>query len=306
MLVEKNKHTLDLNTIHILITGLIHLTRVFVMKPLKNRRHSTAAYALLLATSPAWAQVKDPSARPGATPEPPPDEPTAPSTRSKERPSQLGLTTGKTPLSIDSVTLDPADSKKVRSCSMPKVKVTPKKPEQEVLSLAFNPRSKHVIKLNFDISQFQASEKERVLALLYSRCLVDKPQIQTPMSKKKLSLNTNDLETLATYSIPKAQSVPSPNRVGESGSSAIQMSFTIDLELEKLRQQVEAGNDTFYFQAALIDKSDFEQKKFGLMALSQVEAIHVTPGMCLTNDKYVSQFQKPNTGCTQIKQTKDK
>jgi len=273
------------------------------MKPLKNRRHSTAAYALLLATSPAWGKEGPGIVPSGDTSQPPADEPTAPSTRKKEAPLQSNLPTGKTALGIDSIELDPADKRKVRQCSMPKVKVTPKQPEQKVLSLAFNPRNKYEIKLNFDISQFSASKKERVLALLYSRCLVDKPQIQTPMSKKKLLLNTNDLETLATYSLPSAESVP-PNGVDENGSSAIQMSFTINLELDKLRQQVEAGFDTFYFQAALMDKSDFEQKKFGLMALSQVEAIHVTQGACLANDKYTSQFQEPNTACTQIKQVK--
>jgi hypothetical protein len=271
------------------------------MKPLKNRRHSTAAYALLLATSPAWGSPKTPSeAPPESTPEPA-DSTTAPSTRSK--PSQP-LTAGKTSLNIDSITLDPADSKKVEQCSMPKVKVTPKQPAQEVLSLAFDPKKKYVIKLDFGISRLPVAKEERVLALLYSRCLVDKPQIQTPLSKNKLFLNTNDLETLASYSVPGVQPEPSPNRVGESASSAIQMSFTIDLELDKLRQQVEAGNHTFYFQAALLNKTDFEQKKFGLMALSPVQAIYMTPNACLANDKYTSQFQKPNLACTQIKETK--
>jgi hypothetical protein len=267
-------------------------------------KKNSTALALLLTTSSALANTKtpgglpqpQPGSQPGQQPSPPTPPTTVPAPTGPKVPGQIG---GKTPLTITSVTLDEADKQKVQQCAVPNIKITPFQPSQGVLSLAFDPKNKQIIKLHFAISTTPVSREERVLALLYSRCLVNKPQIQTPLSRSKLVLDINDVQILSTYNVPVSASTATPPAAGTEAQTP-PVSFDVDLELDKLRQQVNAGNDTFYFQAALMNKTDFEAKNYSAMSLSPVEAIHVATKTCPTEKTFSSQITDKNKACAAL------
>jgi hypothetical protein len=270
-------------------------------------KESTLAYALLLATSPAWgAPNKSGNSAPSSNTDEgdksnsvtekkePPKNPFANKTANglpivPKKQNESDNFANKKRIEIDSITIDPAYSeqkvKAVTQCSP--VKVYLKAPRrQPLLSLSFNPNKKEVLRLQFTMLDIPVIEEKQLLLLLYSRCLSNKPKIKTTDSLHKLRLDTKDLEILGTYEIPP-----------QKKSGKLPATFDIDLDTDKLKRQVEAGNDTFYFQGALIKESEFNSGKYDNMLLSSLEAIHTTLKFCPTDKQFASAINSDNTSC---------
>ncbi|OAD19708.1 conserved hypothetical protein, secreted [Candidatus Thiomargarita nelsonii] len=255
---------------------------------MKKFKNSTVAGAFLLATSPAWANSKT-----GTAPFPIPGNtdggPQSPPTRNAPRPSFPG----KSQIEMASVTLEKADAKKLRSCTVPKVNLTHPRP-QHLLSFAVNKHRRQEVTLQFAIDKIPSGNEERVLLLLYSRCLSNKPKIRTPMSRQKLALDVNDIEILATY---KLEAATKPSR---PGAPMQQMTVNIELETDKLAQQIKAGNNTFYFQAGVLKKTDFDRKNYGVINLSQLAALHFTTKTCPNEAQFSSRIKAENASCKHL------
>lgn len=260
------------------------------MKNNKSKlKQQTVASALLIATSPAWG--KPGSGQPqndgGQTPTPP----------------VSNLFAGKTnPIRIASIELDEASKKKVQTCEAPEVNLNPPSPNS-ILSLAFDPKQPNqVVTLQFEISNILAAQDEHVLLLLYSRCLSPKPQIKTLFSRHKLALDINDIQILGKYNVPAIQAAAQPStRAGVKTSPATQeIMLEVNFTTAVLAQQLNAGNDTFYFQGALLRKTDFENKKFDTVNLSPLEAIHVTPKACPTKEQFSRDVASVNKVCKHL------
>lgn len=267
-------------------------------------KESTLAYALLLATSPAWAAPNKsgnstPSSntdegdksKPAAEKKEPPKNPFANKTANGLPivPKKEDDSNPKKRIEIDSISIDPAYSeqktKAVIKCSPPKVYLKAPR-RQPLLSLSFNPNKKDVVRLQFTMLDIPVIEEKQLLLLLYSRCLSNKPKIKTTDSLHKLRLDTKDLEILGTYEIPP-----------QKKPGKLPATFDIDLDTDKLKRQVEAGNDTFYFQGALIKESEFNSGKYDKMLLSSLEAIHTTLKFCPTDKQFKSAMNSDNTSC---------
>ncbi|MEN8216568.1 MAG: hypothetical protein ABFS56_09365 [Pseudomonadota bacterium] len=243
---------------------------------MKKFKNSTVAGAFLLATSPAWASKTDgqPFPTPGDTGQP-------------QNPTSRRFPGGKSQVDISSITLDKADEKKLQQCAKPKIKQTRHRPRQ-ILSLAFDPNKKQKVTLQFAMDKIPPGNEERVLLLLYSRCLSNQPKIRTPMSKQKLALDVNDLEILSTYKLDTKAARPS--------APMQQMTIDIELETDKLAEQIEAGNNTFYFQAGVLKKTDFERKNYSVISLSPLAAIHFTRKRCSNS----SRIKAENASCKHL------
>lgn len=243
-------------------------------------KNSTVACALLLASSPILANTKLGSGQPQ-------EETDAPETTKSVRPP---INAGKTnqKFNIASIGLDDASKRKVKVCDSPKVKQ--QRPRaRNIMSLAFNPNK--VATFQFDMEDIPASKGEQVLLLLYSRCLSKKPKIKTPLSRVKLALNVDDIEILGTYNIPATDT---------RKQTTTQMTIEVDLETNNLAKQAKAGNDTFYFQAAVLKKSDFDKKHFGATKLSPLEAVHVTKTSCPDQSKFSDNVRSENKSCKKL------
>ncbi|MCK5877218.1 MAG: hypothetical protein KAG43_06250 [Candidatus Marithrix sp.] len=248
-------------------------------------RKSTA-YAFLLASSPVLANTK----LGGGQPPNPNEVADTPSTETKQVRPPVSPSKTNQKFNIASISLDKSKKSTVKVCDSKTVKQ--KQPKaRNILSLAFNPNQKQVATLQFDMEDMPTSRSEQVLLVLYSRCLSKKSKIKTPLSRKKLRLDTNDIEVLGTYTIPATQS---------TDATTTQMTIEIDLETDKLAKQAKAGNDTFYFQAALLKKSDFDKKHYGATKLSPLEAVHVTNKSCPEQKNFSEAVRSKNISCKDL------
>jgi len=256
------------------------------MKNQHKFKQSTVASALLLATSPTWAKT--------GGGQPPDDSGQTPASTSNLFMSKSH------PINIASIRLDEASEKKVQTCEVPKVKLNQPRPNS-ILSLAFDPKKEQAITLQFEIANIQATKGEHVLLLLHSRCLSKKSQIKTLFSRNKLALDANDIQVLAIHNVPAIQAVQPSTRIGAATSPATQeIMLEVNLETNKLAQQLDAGNDTFYFQGALLKKTDFDKQNYSLVNLSKLEAIHVTPKACPTKEQFSSDINSVNEACKHL------
>lgn len=248
-------------------------------------KNSTVAYAFLLASSPVFANTK----LGGGQPQPEEADTSPPA---EIKPVSPPINAGKTNqnFNISAITLDNANNSRVKICDTPIVKQ--KRPRaRNIVSLAFAPHRKDVATLQFDMADIPTSKEEQVLLVLYSRCLSNKPEMKTPLSKIKLLLDEKDIEILGTYDVPPATG---------NDSATTQMTIEVDLETAKLAQQTKAGNDTFYFQAALLKKSDFDKKHYGATKLSPLEAVHVTHNSCPNQKDFSDNFRSVNASCEKL------
>jgi hypothetical protein len=264
-----------------------------MMKKFDHLKESTIACTLLLASSPALGKEG------GFPPLPNPNE-ANPSTATEEAASQIekklqdfpGKTGGtlNQSIRIKSITLDKKDKNKVRKCSVSR-SVSWKKPRpHRTLSLAFDEKKRHTVTLRLEMSNIPASKDkdERVLALLYSRCLSTKPPIKTRLSRNKLML-AKDIEIMGHYKVPSE---------ADKKSS---LTLEVDLETDKLAKQVGAGNETFYFQGALLKKSDYDKENYAGMVLSPLAAIHTTGGnSCPKKKEFSDTIASGNQACEQL------
>ncbi|MDM8561810.1 hypothetical protein QUF54_00470 [Candidatus Marithioploca araucensis] len=199
---------------------------------------------------------------------------------------------------IESISLDEASKKKVEYCPAPKSVKRKKRPRpQHTFSLAFDAKKRQIVGLQFEVSNIPASKEERVLVLLYSRCLSRKSKIKTRKSKHKLKLDSRDLEIMGNYNVPIIEPIKTPS--GKATSPATQqITFKVDLDTNHLAQQLKAENDTFYFQAALLKKSDYKKEKYADAILSPLEAINVTSGKkCPTKKELRTAINSDNKAC---------
>lgn len=262
-------------------------------------RNSTVACAFLLASSPAWSKQGE------GLPQKPDDQPPSPPPSQEEsapRPLPPQLAPGKNKddqqnksdektrkgdrdvvdkISIASIQVARSDRGKMRNCSVPRVALE-KLDSSNILSLSFDPNKKSVATLEFTMSDLPEPDEEHVLVLLSSRCLSKKPQLLTSGSKNKLELNANDMAVLGSYPVMARSTGP--------------MKVYIDLETDTLGQNVDAGNNTFYFQAGFLKKADFDNKKCNQMILSPLEAVYVTPKSCPSRQEFSKQI-KENSSC---------
>lgn len=281
------------------------------MKKSNRSKNTQFAYALLLATTTTWANTKSPNGLPKprshedtTTPTPPPNqEPPAaqPAPTSPQQPQPpIKPDQGKSQINIAAIRVDPAVAKQVKQCPSNVANLTIQPKPHRVSSLTFDPKEKLSVKLKFTLSPIMTTKEERVLVLLYSQCLSPQPQLETPNSDNKLALNINDVQILDTYQIA-AKPDQAPN---QAKSALTPITLDIDLELDKLRQQVTAGNDTFYFQAALLNKADYDGRHYGEMVLSPLEAVQFTLKNCPDRNQLTQNVNSANPVCGQLKQTK--
>lgn len=276
------------------------------MKKSNLTKNTKFAYVFLLATTTAWANTKSPNGLPkprpndDATP-PPNQEPQAVQpTPAPTQPPIKNQDQGKSQINIAAIRVDPAVAKQVKQCPANAVNVTSQPKPHRVSSLTFDPQEKQSIKLKFTLSPIMTTAEERVLVLLYSQCLSPQPQLETPNSDNKLALDINDVQILDTYQLA-AKTDQAPN---QAKSALTPVTLDIDLELDKLRQQVEAGNDTFYFQAALLNKADYDGRHYGEMVLSPLEAVEFSSKNCPDRNQLTQNVNSANSVCGQLKQTK--
>lgn len=258
------------------------------MKNKQKLKQSTIASALLLATSPTWGSPKTGGGQPdGGQPPMPPGS---------------NLFAGKTnPIRIASIELDKVSEKKVQTCEAPEVNLDKPRPNS-ILSLAFDPKQNQNITLQFEIANILELKEEHILLLFYSRCLSPKPQIKTLFSRNKLALDINDIRKLGEYNVPAIQAAAQPStRAGTATSPATQeTTLKVMLGTNLFTEQLNEGNDTFYFQAALLRKADFDKNKFDTVNLSQLEAIHVTPKACPTAEQFSRDVASVNEVCKKL------
>jgi hypothetical protein len=239
-------------------------------------KNSTAACTLLLATSSAFAGGPTKSPSSGATVSATPPN------------IQLTKTFG-----IKSLTLASAEDK-IQSCTVPKDVTRQNDPKpQRILSLAFKPKANHSATLKFDMSPIQASQDERVLIVFYSPCLSKTPQIKTPNSKQKLALDKQKMQVMANYPVPAVTAV-------KGNLATTRMSFEVNINTGFLAHQVNAGDDTFYLQAALLPKADLEKKNFKNVQLSSLQAIQITPNTCPTDAAFSQNLNSDNKFCKKL------
>ena len=196
---------------------------------------------------------------------------------------------------ITSISLDKDSRKKVKKCKVPKdFKATdkPRPHRSSILSLAFEPKQEQQITLQFKTSKLPISQDERVLLLLSSRCLSKTPQLHTPTSRIDLFLEKKDIKFLNASHVPTF-----PQKSEQVSPTATKMTVKINVNTKLLTQQYKAGNDTFYLQAALLKKSDFQKKKYSGVILSPLKAIHITPGLCPTETQFELNFNSVNKVC---------
>jgi hypothetical protein len=260
------------------------------MKNFDHLKESTIACTLLLASSPALGKEG------GFPPLPKPNEANPTSAAASRVEEKLKDFPGKTggnlnqSFRIKSITLDKKDRRKVRKCSVPR-SIKWKRPRpHRTLSLAFKKNKRQTVTLRFEMSNISASKDkdERVLALLYSRCLSTKPPIKTRLSRNKLML-AKDIEIMGYYKI-----------LVESDKKS-SLTLEVDLETDKLAKQVGAGNETFYFQGALSKKSDYDKENYAGMVLSPLAAIHTTAGnSCPKKKEFSDTIASGNQACEQL------
>jgi hypothetical protein len=267
-------------------------------------KNTKFAYAFLLATTTAWANTKSPNGLPKPRPNeeaPPEQEP--PVVQPTPAPSQTPSRSqdqGKSQINIAAIRVEPALAKQIKQCPSNVANLTVQPKPHRVASLTFDPQEKQSIKLKFTLSPIMTTTEERVLVLLYSQCLSSQPQLETPNSDNKLALDINDVKILDTYQLA-AKPEQAPN---QAKSALTPITLDIDLELDKLRQQVEAGNDTFYFQAAMLSKADYDGRHYSEMVLSPLEAVNFTPKDCPDHNKLTQNVNSANPICAQLQQTK--
>ncbi len=258
------------------------------MKNQINLKKSTAACTLLLATGSAWGSPKlgtgqQPSSSDEDQPQPSSQAPAAALN------SLMGKNSRPSPVRIEAVTLNRNSEAKIRKCTVPKGVTREKRPKPDsIFSLSFDPKQRQKATLQFEMAELPSTKEERVLMLLYSRCLTSKPKIKTPLSKHKLALDTKDLEVMTTYNVP----------VGSTKGT--QVTFEVDLRTDPLKKQVNAGNDTFYFQVAMLKKSDFQKGNYGVAKLSPLQAIHATSAqykLCPEQNKLIRNLNSDNESC---------
>jgi len=236
-------------------------------------KNSTAACTLLLATSSAFAGGPTKTHSSGATVSATPPK------------IQLTKTFG-----INSITLE-STRKKIKSCAVPKGVTRQNDPKpQRILSLAFNPKANHSAALKFDMSEISGSQEERVLILLYSPCLSNTPQIETPNSKQKLVLDKQNMQVMANYPVPAVTAV-------KGNLATTRMSFEVNINTGFLAHQVKAGDDTAYLQAALLPKADFEKQNYSNVQLSPLQAIQITPRKCPKKKRFSKNLNSDNKSC---------
>ena len=274
------------------------------MKKSNRTKQAKLAYALLLTTTTAWANTKSPNGLPKPRPNeeatpPPSQEPQVVQPAPTQQPP-IRQDQGKSQINIAAIRVDLAIAKQVKQCPSNVANLTIQPKPHRVSSLTFDPQEKQSIKLKFTLSPIMTTTEERVLVLLYSQCLSPQPQLETPNSDNKLALDINDVQILDTYQIA-AKPDQAPN---QAKSALTPITLDIDLELDKLRQQVEAGNDTFYFQAALLNKADYDGRHYGEMVLSPLEAVQFTPKDCPNRNQLTQDVNSTNPVCGQLKQTK--
>lgn len=254
-------------------------------------KNSSAAYALLLATSPAWATSKTGDGAPPQNKDPSSKEQTSSPAAPMAPKGSPRLVGGKNQeVRISSIVLEKEDEKKAQQCHVPAHLTRTKKPKpQSIFSLAIDPKQKQVISLQFTISNIPPSSDDRVLVLLYSQCLSKYPFFKTTKSKNKLALllDKNNIQHLGTYPIGRTQTTP-------------QMTFKIDLATESLTEQVEAGNHSFYFQAGLLNQIDFNNRNYDNVILSELESVHFSLKACLTEQQLASVINMDNAVCAQM------
>ncbi len=263
------------------------------MKKPNNFKNSTIAYAFLLATSPAWANTKsgggaqpqNPDEESSPPPSPPISTPRKGPTKTSPRPPAAPVT-GQPKLEFTKVEVDQAKENKVEECEVPKVRLRSPKP-RHVTSLAFEPDKKRVVTLQFTMTKVPATKDKQVLVLLSSRCLTRKPSIKLKKTGHKLALDFKDIKQLGVFDVP-------PQSVKSTETSA---TFSVPLNTEILAKQVEAGNETFYFQVGLLKKADFNTHHYSDMILSPLEAVHFTPKTCPDKKQYKKQISSTNTSC---------
>jgi hypothetical protein len=199
---------------------------------------------------------------------------------------------------IESISLDKASKRDVKECPVPKSVKRKKRPRpQHTLSLAFDAKRRQSVGLQFDVSNIPASQEERVLVLLYSRCLSRKSKIKTRGSKHKLKLDNRDIDIMGHYNVPIIEPIKTPSGKATSPATT-QMTLEVELETKHLVQQLKAENDTFYFQAALLNKSDYQKKNYAGAILSPLEAINVSSGKkCPTEKELSTAINSDNKAC---------
>ncbi|MDM8568657.1 hypothetical protein QUF50_03925 [Thiotrichales bacterium HSG1] len=249
--------------------------------------NNSTAYALLLASSPVLANTKLGGGQPS---QPNPETADTPPAEVKEVRPPIPPSKTNQRFNIASIDLDKSKKNTVKVCDTQDVQQ--KQPKaRNIKSLAFNPNQKQVATLQFAMEDIPTSKDEQILLVLYSRCLSKKPKIKTPLSRKKLRLDTNDIEILGTYAVAGSS---------DGDQSTTQMTVEVDLETDKLTKQTAAGNDTFYFQAALLKKSDFDKKHYGATKLSPLEAVHVTNKSCPDQKNFSNQVRSENKSCKDL------
>ncbi len=283
------------------------------MKNLDKLKDSTVAGAFLLASTSALGKNVDfpppPNPDDAGQRSTPPTREAPPSTREAPKPPKDLFKGKNTPFTqrfrIESISLDEASKKKLQECPAPKSVKRKKRPRpQHTFSLAFNAKKRQTVGLQFEVSNIQASKEERVLVLLYSRCLSRKSKIKTRKSKHKLMLDNRDIEIMGHYNVPIIEPIKPPSGKATSPATT-QMTLKVDLDTKHLAQQVKADNDTFYFQAALLKKSDYKKENYAGAILSQLEAINVTSGKkCPTKEQLRTAINSDNKACKALPKTK--
>lgn len=266
-------------------------------------RNSTVAWAFLLASSSAWSKEgtgipekadDQPSSQnqEEAAPKPLPPNLGGAGKNKDEQQSKPDEKTRKgdrdvvDEISIASVKVDRSGRGILRNCSVPRIALK-KLDSSNILSLSFDPNKKSVATLEFTLSDLPEPKEDHVVVLLSSRCLSKRPQLRNQSSKNKLELNANDMAVLGTYPVATRSTGP--------------VKIYIDLETDTLGQNVDAGNNTFYFQAGFLKKADFEQKKCNQMIFSPLEAVHVTPKSCPNRQEFSEEI-KENSSCSTMSQ----
>lgn len=152
------------------------------------------------------------------------------------------------------------------------------------------PSSATSVSMAFTVGDVIANGQDRLLVLAYSNTQTTQADFVSTVSDYQLGVPLANIGVLGLYTLPAIQSQPqTPSAIGQAGSDVkSKLVFNIALEPAKIATLQATGLNQLFFQAGLVNKSDFDTGNFSSMILSEVDAISFIRGSCPTGNANIS------------------
>lgn len=152
------------------------------------------------------------------------------------------------------------------------------------------PSSATSVSMAFTVGDVIANGQDRLLFLVYSNTQTSQADFVSTVSDYQLGVPLANIGVLGLYTLPAIQSQPqTPSVIGQASSDVkSKLVFNIALDSANIAALQATGQNQLFFQAGLVNKSDFEAGNFSSMVLSEVDAISFIQGSCPTGNANIS------------------